>query len=34
LEVLERRLPVWKSFVRGADVPRVETVMDYHESET
>lgn len=34
LEVLERRLPVWKSFVRGADVPRVEPVMDYHESET
>ena len=34
LEVLERRLPVWKSFVRGADVPRVEPVMDFHESET
>ena len=34
LEVLERRLPVWKSFVRGADVPRVEPVMDYHDSET
>jgi hypothetical protein len=23
----------WKSFVRGADVPRVEPVMDYHDSE-
>jgi hypothetical protein len=34
LEVLERRLPVWKSFVRGADVPRVEPVMDFHDSET
>jgi hypothetical protein len=33
LEVLERRLPVWKSFVRGADVPRVEPVMDFHDSE-
>ncbi len=32
LEVLEGRLPVWKSFVRGADVPRVEPVMDYHDS--
>jgi len=32
LEVLERRLPVWKSFVRGADVPRVEPVMDFHDS--
>lgn len=32
LEVLERRLPVWKSFVRGADVPRVEPIMDYHDS--
>lgn len=34
LEALEKRLPVWKSFVRGADVPRVEPVMDYHDSET
>jgi hypothetical protein len=34
LEVLERRLPIWKSFVRGADVPRVEPVMDFHDSET
>jgi len=33
LEVLEKRLPVWKSFVRGADVPRIEPVMDYHDSE-
>jgi hypothetical protein len=33
LEVLERRLPVWKSFVRGADVPRVEPVMDFHDSD-
>jgi len=33
LEVLERRLPVWKSLVRGADVPRVEPIMDFHESE-
>lgn len=33
LEVLERRLPVWKSFARGADVPRVEPVMDFHDSE-
>ncbi|MEM3361586.1 MAG: hypothetical protein QXL91_02870 [Candidatus Bathyarchaeia archaeon] len=32
LEALERRLPVWKSFVRGADVPRVEPIMDYHDS--
>ena len=32
LEVLEKRLPVWKSFVRGADVPRVEPIMDYHDS--
>lgn len=32
LETLERRLPVWKSFVRGADVPRVEPIMDYHDS--
>lgn len=32
LEVLERRLPVWKSFARGADVPRVEPVMDFHDS--
>jgi hypothetical protein len=34
LEALERRLPVWKSVVRGADVPRVEPVMDVHESMT
>ena len=33
LEVLEKRLPVWKSFARGADVPRVEPVMDFHDSE-
>ena len=33
LEVLEKRLPVWKSFVRGADVPRVEPIMDYHDSQ-
>jgi hypothetical protein len=33
LEALERRLPAWKSFVRGADVPRVEPVMDFHDSE-
>ena len=33
LEVLEKRLPVWKSFVRGADVPRVEPIMDYHDSK-
>jgi len=32
LEDLERRLPVWKSLVRGADVPRVEPVMDFHDS--
>ena len=32
LEALERRLPAWKSFVRGADVPRVEPIMDYHDS--
>ena len=32
LEVLEKRLPVWKSFARGADVPRVEPVMDFHDS--
>lgn len=32
LEALERRLPVWKSLVRSADVPRVEPVMDYHDS--
>jgi hypothetical protein len=34
LEVMESRLPVWKSVVRGADVPRVEPVMDFHDSET
>jgi len=34
LEALEKRLPVWKSVVRGADVPRVEPVMDVHDSET
>ena len=34
LESMEKRLPVWKSVVRGADVPRVEPVMDFHESET
>jgi len=34
LEAMERRLPVWKSVVRGADVPRVEPVMDFHDSET
>jgi hypothetical protein len=33
LEVLERRLPVWKSLVRSADVPRIEPVMDYHDSK-
>ena len=33
LEALERRLPAWKSFVRGADVPRVEPIMDFHDSE-
>ena len=33
LEVLEKRLPVWKSFARGADVPRVEPVMDFHDSQ-
>lgn len=32
LEVLEKRLPVWKSFARGADVPRVEPIMDFHDS--
>jgi len=32
LDVLEKRLPVWKSFARGADVPRVEPVMDFHDS--
>lgn len=32
LETLERRLPVWKSMVRGTDAPRVEPVMDYHDS--
>lgn len=32
LETLEKRLPVWKSFARGADVPRVELIMDYHDS--
>jgi len=34
LESMEKRLPVWKSVVRGADVPRVEPIMDYHDSET
>jgi len=34
LEALEKRLPVWKSLVRGADVPRVEPIMDYHDSKT
>ncbi len=34
LESMEKRLPVWKSLVRGADVPRVEPIMDYHDSET
>jgi hypothetical protein len=34
LEAMESRLPVWKSVVRGADVPRVEPVMDFHDSET
>jgi hypothetical protein len=33
LEAMEKRLPVWKSVVRGADVPRVEPVMDFHDSE-
>jgi len=33
LEAMESRLPVWKSVVRGADVPRVEPVMDYHDSD-
>lgn len=33
LEVLEKRLPVWKSFARGADVPRIEPVMDFHDSQ-
>ena len=33
LEDLERRLPVWKSVVRGADVPRVEPIMDFHDSQ-
>ena len=33
LEVLEKRLPIWKSVVRGADVPRVEPIMDYHDSD-
>jgi len=33
LDDLERRLPVWKSLVRGADVPRVEPVMDFHDSQ-
>jgi hypothetical protein len=32
LEDLERRLPVWQSFARGGDVPRVEPVMDFHDS--
>lgn len=32
LEILERRLPIWKSLVRGADVPRVEPIMDFHDS--
>jgi hypothetical protein len=32
LEALKKRLPVWKSLVRGADVPRVEPIMDYHDS--
>lgn len=32
LEILSGRLPGWKSSVRGADVPRVEVIMDYHES--
>lgn len=32
LEALEKRLPAWKSLVRGADVPRVEPIMDYHDS--
>ncbi|MEM3366584.1 MAG: hypothetical protein QXM93_09225 [Candidatus Methanomethyliaceae archaeon] len=32
LETLEKRLPVWKSYVRGADVPRIEPIMDYHDS--
>ena len=33
LETLEKRLPVWKSFARGADVPRIEPIMDYHDSQ-
>lgn len=33
LESLEKRLSVWKSLVRGADVPRIEVIMDYHDSE-
>ncbi|MCX7821980.1 MAG: hypothetical protein N2260_00890 [Syntrophobacterales bacterium] len=32
LETLEKRLPLWKSYVRGADVPRVDPIMDYHDS--
>jgi len=32
LEDLERRLPVWQSIARGGDVPRVEPVMDFHDS--
>lgn len=31
LEALDRRLPAWKSFVRGVDVPRIEPIMDYHD---
>jgi len=32
LEDLERRLPVWQSFARGGSVPRVEPIMDFHDS--
>ncbi|MEM3380923.1 MAG: hypothetical protein QXQ11_02020 [Candidatus Bathyarchaeia archaeon] len=32
LENLEARLPVWKSYVRGADTPRIDPIMDYHDS--
>ena len=32
LEQLEKRLPSWKSYVRGAEAPRLELVADMHES--
>ncbi|MBC7128061.1 MAG: hypothetical protein H5T32_07625 [Candidatus Methanosuratus sp.] len=30
LAELDKRLPVWKNLIRGAEIPRVELVMDIH----